>query len=290
MSKEFGEYVRTLREQRTFTDSSRRTRQWTRAKLAQESNGLLTEVVIRNIEQGKVANLKNHLKSLALALNLTENAKEELYARAGYVYTKNGTKWDESFIKALFEQLHHAASIRTPLWDFVAFNSYHAELWGHTPQTINALNTERIGPNLLRVMFDPLFQHKSKVFGNEIQIREDLLRGLYAFRVSSMPYVTTHRYKTIIEGMQRYPEFQYYWAASEGLTDIPNSLRPLSKIQHATLGIIEFMSLRIPEKYLGNSMEVSVYVPMASSESAYQQIRDKMKLNHVYFFRREDVK
>lgn len=288
---EFGQLVRTLREQRTFFNQNQRERPWTQAELARQAK--LTRKEIARVEQGKVINLQRYLEPLAKALALSQTDKNEFYALAGYVYQDRlNIGWAEAAdrIKSLFERLEYPASARTRLWDFVAFNSSHYSLWGYTPEKMDILNNEKdlLGPNLLRIIFDARFEHhKYKSLTPSEGWGHDFEQVLQTFRSSSLPYINTQRYRQIITGMQNYRSFTRSWALTQPLPEQNEnpSISPIITVTHPKFQKIEFLSLRVPFKYLGCDLDISIYVPLSSSWNEYKLLRKSFKENQVYRFK-----
>ncbi|MBN1285499.1 MAG: helix-turn-helix domain-containing protein [Anaerolineae bacterium] len=283
-NKAFGEFVRSLREQRMFEDGDR-LRQWTQEKLAEESEFVATAQIAR-IEQGKVENLRPFLEPLARAFGLSEGQKEHFYAAAGYVYV-NEREPDRDEIREYFQELQFPAFARTPLWDFIAFNSYHCVLWGYTPEKLHELNSGKLGPNLLRVLFDPCFENEQYVGGPERWLA-NVRRSIQAFRFESFRHANSPRYRQIIGAMMsRYRDFAIQWQLTEPLTQDQSGhvTRPFATIFHPEFGPMTFLSLRTPQKYLGNSVDISVYAPLISSQENYQRLLERVKINEVLFFR-----
>jgi transcriptional regulator with XRE-family HTH domain len=286
---EFGELVRALRVHRMI-DGPDGPCPWSRETLAAKTG--LTVRQIQRTEKGEVVNLRPYLDPLAEAFGLTEAQKIEFYADAGYVYRVEATP-DREQIRALFQGVQYPASARTPLWDFIAFNSYHYALWGYTTEKMQRLDGGDFGPNLLRVLFDPVFEHKLYI-GGEARWEADVQRSVQAFRFQSICYVDTNRYHQITEELQKYhPAFYFYhqWhpPQDESLDNQERGdwepVNPIAKVHHPKFGKMEFLSLRTPKKYLGSQVDISIYVPLASSEESYQLLRESIDVNEVYEFR-----
>ncbi len=283
---EFGKFVRQLREHRmTYWHS------WSRKFLADKSD--LDEKQIGRIENGEVADLKRFLEPLAKALDLSELQKAEFYARAGYSYQLKFKQADLDFIVSLLGQIDLPASARTPLWDFVAFNEYHRVMWGYTDEAINILRDGELGSNLLRVYFDEEIRKHQSV----VRTSNELIRALSIFRTVSFPYVTSTRYEQIVRCMmETYPTFGQLWREIEQHPnsniegyDILNRL-PTNKVEHKDYGEVEFMALRVPQRYVGEGVDISVYVPLSdpANQGAFGRMREDIlkseEKNKVHVF------
>ncbi len=284
---QFGKFVKILRSQKTEVDDDGITHPWTQEKLAEAAS--LSVRQLARIEQGNVEDLKPHLQPLAQALGLSATETSDFYAKAGFIYAPKRMAPSRDLLKTWLAQLHHPASARTPLWDFVAFNEYHRVVRGYTPETLQSLDQGSIGPNLLRVLFSSDFGAQAKRHLHAPNWEE---KTIWAFRAVSFRYADTKRYALIRREMENYPEFDKAWQRSSDLPagQDPSTYRSqITKLNYPDLGKMEFMSLRIPEIFTGPELIISVYVPLATTEAKYQQLRNTIKGNQVYFFRNEPL-
>jgi transcriptional regulator with XRE-family HTH domain len=279
----FGQLVRSMRRQRLHLDSKREFRQWSRAHLAALSG--LSERQIRRIEQGEVINLYPLLAGLADAFGLTELERPAFYAQAGYLYSPANFEPDMELLDSLLRQIEYPVYIRTPLWDFVAFNRYSARLWGYDDPAVLALfDEEPLGANMLRTVFDPRFEHK-RYKGGEANWYEDAQRCILGFRTTSFQYGHTRRYQQILDGLRAYPEFERHWLLSERLpNDTFSPSSPTLEVHHPVYGRMDFISTRLPARYIGGQVDAAVYVPLASSDAAFQRLHEDIASNQVYRF------
>lgn len=288
-NERFGKHVQWWRSQKIdFDDERGRNKLWTQEKLAQESG--LSPNIIRNIEQGKVRFLEPHLEPLAKAFKLTEIQKIEFYAKAGLTYhPPNISEKDREYLKQQLEKIHFPTVARTPVWDIIAFNEYHRIIWGYTEKQLKLLKNsdEGIGANLLRVRFDPAFSSLAPTPNRRPEVI------VWAFRSSSAFYSDTERYGQILKYMRKFDSFNRAWQLSENLfaDQIEGTyLDPITRIATPSVNTpIEYMSLRIPERYFGTRLDISVYIPTALSEATYQNLRTQVKKNEVYSFKEYDL-
>jgi transcriptional regulator with XRE-family HTH domain len=289
--KEFGELVRSLRKQRLF-DTGTDLQQWTQthlAKIASEtSEQKVTFANIAMLERGKIKDITPFLEPLAKAFELNAGEKERFYAMAGLIY-RNERVPDRNEIGELFRLIQYPAFARTPWWDFIAFNRYNYILWGYTPEKLAKLKSVPVGANLLKVLFDPDFESEVYKGGYE-RWAADIRRSIQAFRFESFSSVSTDRYRQIIGGMQRYHAFVSRWNAHEPSFRDHNlkPTRPISSVFHPQYGALEFLSLRTPTKYLGSVVDISIYIPLASSIERYKQLQEdaqkRTDIESVFFF------
>lgn len=280
---DFGAYIKALRLQRLFFDEHNFQRQWTQQHLADQA-GLSVRQIAR-IEQNEVVKLEPLLDQLATAFQLSAAEKVEFYAQAGYVYAHEADPLPPEQIEHLLSQLHYPALARTPVWDIVAFNEYHRVLWGYTPQQLTLLDSGDLGPNLLRVLFDPDFGFRD-LMGTEAEWHSRMGQNILSFRQVSFPYVATSRYRQIIRIMrQRYRDFSILWDLSERAGINPTRTMPFTTIYQPAGDPIRVMSLRVSPRFLGKDVFISAYVPLRIDDEAYQQRHRGIRENRVYFFR-----
>ena len=271
-----------MRRQRL--DPEDKYRQWSRAYLAELSG--LSERQVRRIEQGEVVNLYPLLEGLADAFGLTELERSQFYAQAGYAYAPALSRPDIDLLENLLNQISYPAYIRTPLWDFLAFNRYSARLWGYDDAATLALfDEEPLGANMLRTIFDPRFDHK-RYKGGEANWYQDAQRCILGFRTMSFQYGHTRRYRQILDGLKAYPEFERHWLLTERMpNDVFSPSSPTLGVFHPIYGRMDFMSTRVPARYIGGELEVTIYVPFSSSQDQYRQLQEDIKENRVYRFK-----
>lgn len=278
---QFGEYVKALRHEKG----------WTQADLAEIIN--LGNSTISRLENGNVADLLPHLEPLANAFELTELQKKELYAIAGYVYRippiniKFGDVRFEQ-MKQLLAEIEYPASIRTHLWDFLAFNEYHKVLWNYSDKRVQMLDDDSIlGANLLRVLFGDKFQ----INNDELTFEQDSWQrnALMQFRRLSFPYITTKRYAEILGEMKENDNFKISWYATNITSrNAPPSIIKIAQateIEHKVFGKLSFRSLRIPQRDLGEGIKISIYVPSPRRQENFEKMMESVIENKVYTFR-----
>ena len=279
----FGDLVRSMRCQRLYTDETNDFRQWSRAYLARISG--LSERQIRRVETGEVINLYPLLENLADAFGITDLERIEFYAQAGYTYAPEPTIPNLSQLEQLLRQIDYPAYIRTPLWDFLAFNQFSAKLWGYdNPATLALFAENPLRANMLRTIFDPRFEHKAYK-GGEANWYQDAQRSILGFRTNSFQHGHTERYHELLKGLKALPEFERHWLLSERMpNDIFAPSSPTLAVFHPLYGKMEFMSTRIPARYIGGDIEATIYVPLSASQNRYQQLQQDVTNNVIHRF------
>ncbi|MEO8612095.1 MAG: helix-turn-helix transcriptional regulator [Chloroflexota bacterium] len=288
--KAFGELIEAMRTTRSFINSKGKKQAWTQEELAKRSG--LSKRLIGRIERGEPAGVYDDIPALIQAFKLGKEAGEKLYHIAYSPPEENAPPYvDTETIKQVFAKLTYPASARTFLWDFIAFNAYHYEVFNYSPEKIAALKVgDVLGSNLLRVLFDPFFGHAFKLGGQD-KWRADIVRNLRIFQSKATIYANTRRFKEIVTEMENYTYFQELWDEAQNSNASESELQlPITRIQISSNKFIEFVSLRM-HQYLGEDVDVSVYIPVNSSEEKYHELQASVKnkvknkiLDDVYFF------
>lgn len=281
---EFGELVQHLRLSKQGFNEQGQLRQWSRRTLATKAN--ISETTLQNIEKGEQPNYQQYVEALANALLLTEYQKHHFYAVAGMIYQLEPSKITIEQIWGILEKLDCPAYARTALWDFIAFNDYHRLLWEYNDQTLEILRSRengKIGANLLRVLFEEDFQSGLRVR----RVNDRVKRAIKVFRGESFRFISNPRYKEIIRYFENNLKFQQAWRLSEDDDDseLDMSLdRTLISINHPNYGLLEFVSTRIPERYIGNFVTLSVYHPIPVRHEGWNNFLKDVNPNLVHRF------
>lgn len=276
-NESFGNLVKSLRMQRMYIDEDGYPQQWTQEVLAQRANLSIRQV--STLEQGKVSNLYPYLGELANAFNLTAMEKVSFYAEAGYIYRVEETLADPASLGEYFSQIPFPAAVRTPLWDFVAINRFHREVWNFTDEILDKLRNSKMGANLLWYLFAPEFQ-EHRIVPDVDDWRASII---WSFRRSSFRYITTRRYRTLVNNLKLIPEFDRKWSQVEE-EDHASPVRkrsPINTIHNPHYGRIEMMNLRLPQRYYGEDLDIVVYVPIAQSEETFREILNALRQQDV---------
>ncbi|MEQ8672773.1 MAG: hypothetical protein RLP44_11880 [Aggregatilineales bacterium] len=280
MKTNFGELVKYLRKRMRDYDEDQT---WTQKNLAQRAR--MSEGTLKSIENGSHSNIGPYVKLLADALQLSEFQKHHFYAVAGLIYPLQHSKVTQNDIVNILAKLDCPAYARTALWDFIAFNDYHRQLWGYDDQMLSLLRKGDLGPNLLRVLFEDDFQNNLKVR----RVEDKPKRAMKIFRGESFQYVATERYKRILSYFKntKNTKFQDAWRQSEQEDDEDLALsldRTFVTIDHPKYGRLNFFSAKVPERYVSGFVTVAVYHPLTSSSSGWQEFCQNIKVSQVHRF------
>lgn len=292
---ELGKMIKALRQHRSFLTING-LRPWTQEKLAEEimlssqiTNDMQTLSIkqIADLEQGRVSNIKPdvHIEPIARAFKLSEPEKAELYYVAGLAAPIVKRQRNNTIFVSLLKKISYPATVRTPLWDFVAFNTYNKVLWGYTDYHLMKLHNHQVRPNLLHVLFHPEFLSRN-YSSSYAEWREHRLRDLHAFKISSFRYISSPEYNVIIDNLMQYTEFARLWKLSLSEVKVDDTLivQPIIRVTHPIYGVINFMSLRLPREYHGQEVSISVYVPTEDSKKNYEMLAATISENEVYVF------
>ena len=293
--EEFGKFLRTLRKRERITQEEL-AEQLNQVVTSDDDTDLINKDHISRIERGIIGiiALQKYIDPLAQCLRLTKAEKVVFYAKANIIYkdpqasilTQANRKTiirDE--IQRIFTHIRYPCFARTRLWDMLAFNTYLCEIFGYDQQKRDLLQKPPLKSNLLRILFDEKFNNAEYV-GGESKWRENAMRSLRAFRRESFRFVGTTRYKEIMDEMNKNRRFRAYWELSMDDEDTPSTkvARPEAKIYNP-LGIINFWSLRTAPKFLGDDIDISIYIPVDTTQDRYQQLQDNIAApNQTYFF------
>ena len=291
----FGTLVKILRRERRYINHKNQNRALSReelAKLIKDNGGSeLTASQIRHIEEGNVVLLKPeaHVEPLANGLELSDAAKVGFYAEAGFVYEEGNIEPNRDQIEYFLTQLDYPVAVFSPLGDIIAFNTYYAEIYGYTGDTMAFLRQGKIGANILRVYFEPEFRPK-EVFCGEVKWRQQAEWSVRAFRVLSLRHRVRerNRYSEILKYMMslKNSEFKIIWEISIDYErqDTDLLVDPVVSLKHSTFGEISFMKLSIPQPYLGYNLIIFGHFPTHHSQNAYQRFHKTIQRNEVHWF------
>jgi len=291
---EFGKFVRTLRKRERITQEE--LAEWLNEVVGGDEDGrAINKDHISRIERGAIGiiALQKYIHALAQCLRLTEAEKVVFFAKANIIY--KGSEKEEvkqadrknvirHEIERIFTHVDYPCFARTRLWDILAFNSYLCEVFGYDEKMRKTLQKPPLKSNLLRILFDEQFNNADYV-GGEVKWRENVMRSLKAFRRESFRFVGTPRYEEIMKEMNKNRRFRAYWELSME-DEMPSSkvARPEAQIYNP-VGIINFWSLRTAPKFLGDDIDISIYVPVDTKQDIYQKIQSSIQGgNQTYFF------
>ncbi len=208
----FGRIVAALRKEQTnFLNGQN----WSQQDLAVETG--LTPRVVGKIERGEQARLDGELLgSLANAFNLTSLERRELFAMASEVADGGIVRRDlchkEVFTEVwnLLNDLCAPAFLTDSFSDFLGVNRSLLSLHGINIQEIQALKSTDVGINNLGLLFSPETPLR-RVLGNGW--RSIAHANVQQWRVATMRYRHTIRFRQLFTALSAFSEFRMMWAA-----------------------------------------------------------------------------
>ena len=201
----FGHRLRQLRELARLS----------RRKLQQLSS--VPDRTIVDLEHGRKINLdRKTLYLLARALQLDTSQEREFFGVAGLtpdVPLECPDFYD--MIKRFYTEADYPAFILNGLFDVHSCNSYFLALLGPSLQMLNEQAYRGAGPNLLRALFDPIFN--ARTVWRE-GWRELALINVCTFRMASQVHLHEPRYAHLLRELRLLPDFAEMWAATASPT------------------------------------------------------------------------
>lgn len=210
--KEFGKLIAALREEH-IEFSARGMGVWTQAKLAKEAN--LAEKTIAQLEQGKKMNLDPQtLTQLARALKLTAGEQLELYTAAAEVDAEPHNTIRDRSEETLRTLLRLLGDVRVPAYlhdpyaNVIAGNTVVTDLLRVPEALLSTASTLASGFNLMRYVFSPQSPFRIMLgdswFGRATSV-------VLFFRMTTLKYRHTQRFKAILAELSDYPSFRDIW-------------------------------------------------------------------------------
>ena len=201
----FGERVCELREDAALTVK----------QLAQRVN--LPDSTIGKIERAEKAILdRATVMVLANSFQLTGLQRQEFFACAGLIvdepqFAREALRENEA-IMDFYANVQSPAYVQNALFDLHSTNAYMSEVYGMDFRLMSRYLFDSIGPNILRVLFDPDSGFDAKKNWIGAQTWHEYASSLvYIFRIRSMNLIGTERYQKVLSCLMQWPEFRQIW-------------------------------------------------------------------------------
>lgn len=241
--KEFGKLIAALREEH-IEFSSRGMGVWTQTKLAKEAN--LAEKTIAQLEQGKKMNLDPQtLTQLARALKLTAGEQVELYTAAAEVDSephKTIRDRSEATLRTLLRLLGDVrvpAYLHDPYANVIAGNTAVTELLRVPTPLLESAPTLASGFNLIRYVFSPVSPFRT-MLGDAWFARAGSV--VLFFRMTTLKYRHTARFKAILAELSEYPSFRDIWFNTQIYAEEMTFEWSSYEYYHPEHGVVSFIS------------------------------------------------
>ena len=273
--KMFGRVVAALRkEQIDFASGS----SWSQEKLAVETG--LTSRIVGKIERGSQMRLdRGTLRELARAFKLTSLERREFFAMASEIADEEIVRADldhhDVFAKVwtLLSTLCNPAFLMDPYGDLVGVNrsvlAFHDLNWAQC----NAARSSAGGANLLTLLLAP-----------DAPMRRVLGHGWYSialanirqWRVMTLRYRHTARFRRLLAVLSGYPDFQMLWATSRGRVEDDHSRLRSHFYTHEVHGPVAYAVFTNISLSAYGDLYLSTLVPQDRGTVAlFQKLADK---------------
>ncbi|MCZ7538811.1 MAG: hypothetical protein M5U29_02600 [Anaerolineae bacterium] len=293
MARSFGELVKALQRSHTYFDEeSGADKPWNQAILAKHTDGSsypLSEHQVGDIEQDTVVDICPYLEPLAFAFELKEYERREFYAAARCVNQDRKSYMADTLLRRTLHDIPYPAFAVTPLWDCIAENRYAQVAHNMTDKRIEEFSSGALGPNRLRMLFDPSFGMEELLKGEHMW-QWTAKKLLWLFRNTSFRYMATNRYGKIIKEMRKFRRFRrIFEEVLTGTTEMrhpsifsPSYIEPEIQIHHPEFNLLIFLLLEYPIEYTGSELRLFVYAP----KHHYSRFFESVTHNDVTFYER----
>ena len=273
--KMFGRVVAALRrEQIDFASGG----SWSQRKLADETG--LTTRIVGKIERGAQMRLdRGTLRELARAFKLTSLERREFFAMTSEIADEEIVREDldhhDVFAKVwtLLSTLCTPAFLMDPYGDLVGVNravlAFHDLNWAQC----NAARTTAGGANVLTLLLAP-----------DAPLRRVLGHGWYSialanmrqWRVTTLRYRHTTRFRRLFGVLSGFPDFQTLWAASRGRAEDEYSRLRSHYYTHSVHGPVTYAVFTNISLSAYGDLYLSTLVPQDRGTVAlFQRLSDK---------------
>ncbi|MBN8595814.1 MAG: helix-turn-helix domain-containing protein [Anaerolineae bacterium] len=222
----FGELLRSLRERMEFT----------RQQLSELS--LVSYKTIVDIEYGEKAHLdRRTVTLLSKSLKLSGFIRRSFFVAAGLIpeFEAGLPAWSTE-LQEFHKGMKYPTIVADSLVDIQSLNAYLLALFEIDLAQLGDRIFDSAGPNVLRVMFDPLFNAR-RLFASEWVANAQL--QILIFRYMSLPRQKEDRYGTLLQELHKLPDFSDIWHSTESMV-LP--LPPfLATINNSRFGRIRYM-------------------------------------------------
>lgn len=279
---EFGQFLSAIMKYRLFKDSTGKLRPLTMQDI-QELTGI-SEASLKNIKSGRTfPDRENVLKLLAeKAFQLSEMEKVEFYAKAHQIYRPRAINISDDLLVDLLTSHRQPAAALTRLGDVLAINEYGYRLYKFTEAIEDAFGKSKLGPNILRLLLDPKFNMRSN-FTSDNAWKQEVVRNLRAFKVESLRFVATDRYKSILKGLEKYAQFGELWFRANEDPEEKAHINPELTFR-TSFGDLRFLITRIPHGYIASDVILTVLVPFDVLDRNYQDFTESVGENGLHRF------
>ncbi len=273
--KMFGKVVAALRKEQMDFDSGNN---WSQERLAEETG--LTTRIIGKIERGSQVRLdKAILQDLAQAFKLTSLERREFFAMASEISDESIVRSDLNHQEVFARLWGTLGTLCTPAFlmdsfgDLVGANravlDFHRLNWVQ----LEAVRCAAGNVNLLSLLLAPDAPLR-RVMGpgwNAIA-----LANMRQWRVMTLRYRHTARFRNLFATLSAYPDFQMLWAASRKRVEDDNSRLRSHFYQHGVYGPVAYTVFTNASLSNYGDLYLATFVPRNRDTGAvFQNLAEK---------------
>src|SRR5579859_7041809 len=175
----------------------------------------LSANMIGDIERGQKTVLDFvTVARLADGLGLQGIYRDEFFARARLIGNESPAsdhqRRQAEMITDFYAHVPYPAFVQDALCDLHSANTYMFALFGMELEQLRVPAFSGIGVNILRVLFDPIFDAKHNWIGVETYHAYVSL-WVFIFRIHSQKHITTDRYQEVLAYLMQWPSFHQVW-------------------------------------------------------------------------------
>ena len=273
--KMFGKVVAALRKEQLDFDSGN---SWSQEKLAEETG--LTTRIVGKIERGSQVRLdRATLQELARAFRLTSLERREFFAMASEItddaIVRADLKHQEVFSRvwATLGTICTPAFLMDSFGDLVGANravlDFHRLNWSQ----FNAARSSAGNVNILSLLLAPDAPIR-RVLGPGWQAIA--LANMRQWRVMTLRYRHTTRFRELFSTLSAFPDFQMLWAASRRRVEDDNSRLRSHFYTHGVYGPVAYTVFTNISLSACGDLYLATFVPQNRDTGAvFQNLADK---------------
>ena len=273
--KMFGKVVAALRKEQIDFNSGKG---WSQEKLARETG--LTTRIVGKIERGSQVRLdRATLQELARAFRLTSLERREFFAMASEVTDEAIVRADLSHQEVFDQVWGTLGTLCTPAFlmdsfgDLVGANravlNFHKLNWSQ----LNSARSTAGNVNILSLLLAPEARIR-RVLGSGWQAIA--LANMRQWRVMTLRYRHTNRFRNLFVSLSAYPDFQMLWAASRRRVEDDNSRLRSHFYTHGVYGPVAYTVFTNISLSACGDLYLATLVPQNRDTGAvFQNLADK---------------
>ena len=273
--KMFGKVVAALRKEQIDFDSGY---SWSQEKLAKETG--LTTRIVGKIERGSQVRLdRETLQELARVFRLTSLERREFFAMASEITDEAIVRADLNHQKVLAQVWATLGTLCTPAFlmdsfgDLVGANRAVLDFHKLTWSQFNAARSSAGNVNLLSLLLAPDAPLRTVLGPGWHAIA---LANMRQWRVMTLRYRHTTRFRQLFATLSDFPDFQMLWAASRRRDEDDNSLLRSHFYTHGVFGPVAYTVFTNISLSAYGDLHLATFVPQnRDTVTVFQNLADK---------------